>query len=85
MMAIRLCKISNFILKEVDLDIGAGELVVMVGPSGAGKTTLLNVLAGLVPYQGRVMFDGVPADHLPPHRRRVGYVFQDLLLFLSCC
>lgn len=81
MTAISLCKISNFILKEVDLDIGAGELLAMVGPSGAGKTTLLNVVAGLEPYQGRVTFGGTPADRLPPHKRRVGYVFQDLLLF----
>jgi len=80
-IAIRLRQIRNFILKGVDLDIGAGELCVLVGPSGAGKTTLLNVLAGLVPYQGRVLFDGKAADHLPSHRRRVGYVFQDLLLF----
>lgn len=81
MSNISLCQISNSILKGVDLDIGAGELLVMVGPSGAGKTTLLNVLAGLVPYQGRVKFGGRPADSLPPHKRQVGYVFQDLLLF----
>ena len=81
MNAVSLKKISNFILKEVDLDIGAGELVVIIGPSGAGKTTLLNVLAGLIPYQGQVLFGGKPANHLPPHRRKVGYVFQDLLLF----
>lgn len=81
MTAIRLRKISNFILKEVDLDIGDGELLVIVGPSGSGKTTLLNVLAGLVPYQGQVMFGDRSADRLPPHNRRVGYVFQDLLLF----
>jgi ABC-type sulfate/molybdate transport systems ATPase subunit len=79
--AIKLSQISNFILKDVDLEIGAGELLVMVGPSGAGKTTLLNVLAGLVPYQGRVTFGNTAADRLPPHKRRVGYVFQDLLLF----
>lgn len=81
MTAIRLGRISNFILKEVDLDIGAGELLVLVGPSGSGKTTLLNVIAGLVPYQGQVMFGDRSADRLPPHKRRVGYVFQDLLLF----
>jgi ABC-type sulfate/molybdate transport systems ATPase subunit len=79
--AISLCRISNFILRNVDLDINQGELVVMVGPSGAGKTTLLNVIAGLIPYQGQVMFHGRSVNRLPPHRREVGYLFQDLLLF----
>jgi ABC-type sulfate/molybdate transport systems ATPase subunit len=79
--AVSLCQISNFILREVNLEIASGELLVIIGPSGAGKTTLLNVLAGLVSYQGRVTFGGRPADRLPPHKRRVGYVFQELLLF----
>jgi molybdopterin-binding protein len=79
--AIRLCGISNFVLEGVDFDINEGELLVVVGPSGAGKTTLLNVIAGLVVYHGKVMFDGRPVDCLPPHRREVGYLFQDLLLF----
>ncbi|HOP46315.1 MAG TPA: ABC transporter ATP-binding protein [Desulfobacteraceae bacterium] len=81
MTAISMNKISNYILKEIDLEIDKGELLVVVGPSGSGKTTLLNVLAGLVPYKGCVMFDGKPSDRLPPYKRRVGYVFQDLLLF----
>lgn len=81
MTAVSLRQIKNSILKGVDLEIGSGELLVMVGPSGAGKTTLLNVMAGLTRYEGRVMFDGRSIDRLPPHRRRVGYFFQDLLLF----
>lgn len=81
MTEIRLKNIQNFALKGVDLDVKEGELMVMVGPSGAGKTTLLNVLAGLVPYKGEVTFDDKPADSLPPYKRRVGYVFQDLFLF----
>ena len=79
--AVCLRLISNFILGGVDFDIREGELLVVVGPSGAGKTTLLNAIAGLVPYQGRITFDGRPVDGLPPHRREVGYLFQDLLLF----
>jgi ABC-type Fe3+/spermidine/putrescine transport system ATPase subunit len=78
---ISLQHISNYILKDVTFDIARGELVVLVGPSGAGKTTLLNVVAGLAPYQGSVLFGGMPVDRLPPSRREVGYVFQDLLLF----
>jgi molybdate transport system ATP-binding protein len=58
------------------------------GPSGSGKTSVLNVIAGLLrPEQGRVMVDGaVLTDSeagifLPPHRRRIGYVFQESRLF----
>lgn len=78
---ISLRHINNYILKDVNLDIGNGELLVLVGPSGAGKTTLLNVVAGLAPYQGSVLLAGRPVDRLPPSRREVGYVFQELLLF----
>ncbi len=78
---ISLRSISNHILREVNLDIHDGELLALVGPSGAGKTTLLNVAAGLTAYTGSVLFHGRPVDRLPPRRREVGYVFQDLLLF----
>lgn len=81
MSAISLQGITNFILKRVDLHIAQGELIVIIGPSGSGKTTLLNVIAGLASYEGRVLFSGRPIDGLPAHRRRVGYLFQDLLLF----
>lgn len=65
-----------------------GQLLSVHGVSGAGKTTLLRLLAGLlVPQQGRVLFDGQvlldtdKRSFLPPHRRRIGYVFQERLLF----
>ena len=58
------------------------------GPSGSGKTSVLNAIAGLLrPELGRVVVDGaVLTDSeagifVPPHRRRVGYVFQDSRLF----
>jgi molybdate transport system ATP-binding protein len=60
----------------------------LFGPSGSGKTTLVNIIAGLIrPQRGRVAIDGtVLVDRarglwLPPHRRRIGYVFQDGRLF----
>jgi molybdate transport system ATP-binding protein len=72
---------------DVDLAFGCG-LTVVSGPSGAGKSTLLAALAGLLrPQQGRVVLDGevltdIAADvFVPPHRRRVGLVFQSLALF----
>ncbi len=61
---------------------------VVFGASGAGKTTLLDCIAGLArPGSGRislgpeVLFDSAAGVDLPPARRRVGYVFQDLALF----
>lgn len=60
----------------------AGRPLALVGPNGAGKTTLLEVLAGHVPADsGTVLLDGRDITPLPPERRRVGVVFQGLLLF----
>ena len=87
MTTIRLEKVSTQVLKEIDLILAEGELFVLVGPSGAGKSTLLQVIAGLVPARGHIYFNGDCIDRLPPHQRRVGYLFQDLLLFphLTVC
>ncbi|BBO86493.1 hypothetical protein DSCO28_70590 [Desulfosarcina ovata subsp. sediminis] len=81
MTAIRLEKVSVRGVRAVDLSVSDGELFVLLGPSGAGKSTLLQVVAGLLPYRGRVFFDDDCIDRLPPHKRKVGYLFQDLLLF----
>jgi molybdate transport system ATP-binding protein len=60
----------------------------LFGASGAGKTSVINIIAGLVrPDRGTVTIDGTTVDdtaariHVPPHRRRIGYVFQDARLF----
>jgi molybdate transport system ATP-binding protein len=60
----------------------------LFGASGAGKTSLINMIAGLVkPDRGTIALDGETLDdttagvHLPPYRRRIGYVFQDARLF----
>ncbi len=58
-----------------------GAFSVVSGPSGSGKSTLLDLLAGLVPARGTVTLDGVALQALPPHRRGVGYAFQDDRLF----
>lgn len=68
-------------LNGLSLHVREKELFVLVGPSGAGKTTLLNVVAGLMPHEGHILVDAVLMDGLPPHRRQIGYLFQDLLLF----
>jgi len=81
MTKVELRNVSNYILKNVSLTVDSGEFLVLLGPNGAGKTTLLNVIAGLTEYSGTVMLDGEPADSLPPHKRNIGYVPQNLALF----
>ena len=75
------------VLRGVDLDIGVGELVMVMGPSGNGKTTLLNCLSGLDEIdRGAVMIDGVDIHSLTDARRtehrarRMGFVFQSFNL-----
>ena len=81
MPSIRLENISKYICRDVNLEIFNKELLVLLGPNGAGKTTLLNIIAGLIDYDGSVLFDSVPVDRLAPSKRGVGYLFQDLFLF----
>jgi len=71
----------------VDLHLDGNALGVF-GPSGAGKTTLLHLLSGLlrpraghITLDGDVLFDSARRIHVPPHRRRIGLVFQDARLF----
>ena len=53
----------------------------IVGRSGAGKTSLLEMIAGLRASTGRIVIDGIDVATLPPERRRIGYVPQDVALF----
>ena len=73
--------------RQVRIDEDA-RVVALTGPSGAGKTSVLNAIAGLlrpnagrIEVDGRVLFDRARGIDLPPHRRHVGYVFQDARLF----
>ena len=78
---------SHQALDGVTLDVAARESVVILGPSGCGKTTLLRLIAGLdVPDSGDIWLgDGQVASSgrslLPPYRRQIGFVFQDLALW----
>ena len=66
----------------------AGGATALFGPSGAGKTSVVNMIAGLLtPDRGSIalddtiLFDAAAGIDVPPHRRRIGYVFQDGRLF----
>lgn len=80
------CFDEHRVLREINLEIGTGEIVCVLGPSGSGKSTLLRLIAGLESVQqGSLMVDGVvlaDAQHNPPpEQRAVGLVFQDHVLF----
>lgn len=79
----------RFAPRDVDLELSVapGQVLAVLGPNGAGKSTLLGLLAGLLrPTAGRVVLDGeVLVDDrgtfVPPHRRGVGLLAQDAMLF----
>jgi putative spermidine/putrescine transport system ATP-binding protein len=70
-------------LEPLQLEIAAGETLVLLGPSGCGKTTLLRIIAGLENPDagGRVLFGEADVTALPIERRNVGMVFQSYALF----
>jgi ABC-type sugar transport system ATPase subunit len=69
-------------LDGATLTIPDGQTFVVVGPSGCGKSTLLRVVAGIVnDYSGRVLYDGVDVQNIPPKDRFIGMVFQNYALY----
>ncbi|RID93415.1 sn-glycerol-3-phosphate ABC transporter ATP-binding protein UgpC [Gemmobacter lutimaris] len=70
------------VLKNIDLDIKTGELIVFVGPSGCGKSTLLRMIAGLERITGGdFTIDGVRMNEVPPAQRGIAMVFQSYALY----
>lgn len=72
-------------LNGVDLQVGVGELVGMIGPNGSGKTTVFNVITGIYrPDRGTVTLGGKRISGLPPHsisRLGIARTFQNIRLF----
>jgi sulfate transport system ATP-binding protein len=70
------------VVSSVSLEVGDGELFVLLGSSGSGKSTLLRMIAGLSEVDaGRVTLHGRDVTDLPPAGRGVGFVFQSYALF----
>lgn len=71
-------------LKNLNLAVERHEIVALLGPSGSGKSTILRIIAGLEePVSGKVFRNGEDITDLPPHKRRVGLMFQDGQLFTN--
>ena len=70
------------VIRNIDLEVGEGEFVVLVGPSGCGKSTLLRMIAGLEDISdGTISIDDRVVNRLPPQKRDVAMVFQNYALY----
>ena len=77
---------KDTLISEISFEIKNGEVAIVIGESGAGKSSLLNVIAGLKkPDYGSIQLNGKLIcdlqSSLDPHKRNIGYVFQDFALF----
>lgn len=73
---------SYLAVQPTSFEVPAGKLVTLVGPSGSGKTTVLKMIAGFEePSNGCVSISGTDVTHIPPHKRNLGFVFQQYALF----
>jgi len=70
------------LIDDLDLEVAPHEIVALLGPSGSGKSSLLRCIAGVqAPERGSIGWDGQDITRVPAHRRGIGLVFQDALLF----
>ena len=73
---------KHTVLRDISLEVAAGEFLTILGESGSGKTTLLRIIAGFEhPTSGEVWMNSERLDLLPPYKRRVNTVFQSYALF----
>ncbi|HEY4661554.1 MAG TPA: ABC transporter ATP-binding protein [Terriglobales bacterium] len=73
---------KHAVLRDISLEVAAGEFLTILGESGSGKTTLLRIIAGFEhPTSGEVWMNSDRLDLLPPYKRRVNTVFQSYALF----
>lgn len=75
---------EEWVLRDIDLSIRAGEKIALVGHNGAGKTTLIKLLSRLYdPTEGVILFDGIDIREIDPLelRQRIGVIFQDFVRY----
>lgn len=76
---------ADHLLINLDLQIAGGEVLTVMGASGSGKSTALAAILGALPpgfaAEGKIILNGQDLSGLPPHRRRIGLLFQDDVLF----
>ncbi len=76
---------ARTVIRDLSLEVGAGEIVGLLGPNGAGKTTAFYMIVGLVPADaGRILLDDLDLTHEPIHRRAragIGYLPQEASVF----
>lgn len=76
---------ARTVVRDLSLEVGAGEIVGLLGPNGAGKTTAFYMIVGLVPADaGRILLDDLDLTHEPIHRRAragIGYLPQEASVF----
>ncbi|KYN87823.1 ABC transporter ATP-binding protein [Vibrio cidicii] len=76
---------GDTLFSAFNMNVEKGEIVTLMGPSGCGKSTLLDAIAGHLSaefnYSGSITLDNEKLDALPAHKRQVGILFQDDLLF----
>tara|TARA_B100000900_G_scaffold83744_1_gene67739 strand:- start:18727 stop:19329 length:603 start_codon:yes stop_codon:yes gene_type:complete len=73
---------DDLVLSNFNLEVEDNEIVALLGSSGSGKSTLLRIICGLEKADsGKILFNGVDLEEIPPDRRGIGMVFQNLALF----
>ena len=73
---------KDFSLKNINLEVKNKEYLVILGPTGAGKTLLLEMIVGFhSPDSGEIWINGENVTDSPPEKRKVGFVYQDYMLF----